>query len=228
MVRRLLPTLALVALVAAFATAATVAHAKKTNASAAAGFVEDAQNKDGGFGKKKGQDSDPNASLWASVALLAARQESARRVPEERQERRAVPRRPQVELRLARGARPPHDRSGRRQARPDALRQARREAARQADPGTPFAPTRAGPPSGSLAFSPKAAPPPGRRRARPPRPSSGRERRTARGASTATPTAPRPRSCSRPSRRPAPPAPAARRSPPASTTCTGRRATTAP
>jgi hypothetical protein len=42
------------------------------NASAAAGFIEDAQNKDGGFGAKQGQKSDPTATLWASVALLAA------------------------------------------------------------------------------------------------------------------------------------------------------------
>lgn len=42
------------------------------NASAAAGFIEGAQNKDGGFGEKRGKASDPEASLWAAVALLAA------------------------------------------------------------------------------------------------------------------------------------------------------------
>jgi hypothetical protein len=73
MLRRFLPTLALVALVAALVSAVPIAHAKKTNASAAAGFVEDAQNKDGGFPSKHGKGSDPTASLWASVALLAAR-----------------------------------------------------------------------------------------------------------------------------------------------------------
>jgi hypothetical protein len=42
------------------------------NASAAAGFIEGAQNKDGGFGEKRGKSSNPEASLWAAVALLAA------------------------------------------------------------------------------------------------------------------------------------------------------------
>jgi hypothetical protein len=42
------------------------------NASAAAGFVESAQNKDGGFGAKRGQGSNAEASLWAAAALLAA------------------------------------------------------------------------------------------------------------------------------------------------------------
>src|SRR5687768_8655947 len=74
MLRRLLPALALVALLAALVAAGPSAvAAKKTNASAAAGFVEDAQNDDGGFGKRPGAKSDPDASLWASVALLAAR-----------------------------------------------------------------------------------------------------------------------------------------------------------
>jgi hypothetical protein len=41
------------------------------NASAAAGFIESAQNEDGGFGAKRGQRSDATASLWAAVALLA-------------------------------------------------------------------------------------------------------------------------------------------------------------
>ncbi len=50
---------------------ATQAHASG-NASAAAGFIESAQNKDGGFGAKRGQGSDPEASLWAATALLAA------------------------------------------------------------------------------------------------------------------------------------------------------------
>jgi hypothetical protein len=42
------------------------------NASAAAGFLESAQNKDGGFGEKRGKSSNPEASLWAATALLAA------------------------------------------------------------------------------------------------------------------------------------------------------------
>jgi hypothetical protein len=42
------------------------------NASAAAGFIESAQNSDGGFGVKRGQASDATASLWAATALLAA------------------------------------------------------------------------------------------------------------------------------------------------------------
>ena len=42
------------------------------NASAAAGFIESAQNSDGGFGAKQGGASDPTASLWATVALIAA------------------------------------------------------------------------------------------------------------------------------------------------------------
>jgi hypothetical protein len=42
------------------------------NASAAAGFIEGAQNKDGGFGEKRGKSSNPQASLWAVAALLAA------------------------------------------------------------------------------------------------------------------------------------------------------------
>jgi hypothetical protein len=50
---------------------ATQAHAAG-NASAAAGFIEGAQNKDGGFGEKRDKSSNPEASLWAAVALLAA------------------------------------------------------------------------------------------------------------------------------------------------------------
>lgn len=42
------------------------------NASAAAGFIEGAQNRDGGFGEKRGEASGPVASLWAATALLAA------------------------------------------------------------------------------------------------------------------------------------------------------------
>lgn len=42
------------------------------SASRAVGFIEDAQNSDGGFGAKKGGASDPVATLWASAALLAA------------------------------------------------------------------------------------------------------------------------------------------------------------
>jgi hypothetical protein len=50
---------------------APVAAAAKGNASAAAGFLEDAQNDDGGFGAKKGEASNPDASLWVAVALLS-------------------------------------------------------------------------------------------------------------------------------------------------------------
>ncbi len=61
----LLATLAASGLLAAKADASG-------NASAAAGFIESAQNSDGGFGEKRGHSSDPEASLWAAVALLAA------------------------------------------------------------------------------------------------------------------------------------------------------------
>jgi hypothetical protein len=52
--------------------AASQALAAKGNASAAAGFLESAQNDDGGFGIKHGASSDPTASLWTATALLAA------------------------------------------------------------------------------------------------------------------------------------------------------------
>ncbi len=61
---------ALFALVATGPTA-PVAAAAKGNASAAAGFLEDAQNDDGGFGAEKGKTSNPEASLWVAVALLS-------------------------------------------------------------------------------------------------------------------------------------------------------------
>jgi hypothetical protein len=61
---------ALLALAAA-GPAAPVAAAAKGNASAAAGFLEDAQNDDGGFGAKTGGPSNPEASLWVAVALLS-------------------------------------------------------------------------------------------------------------------------------------------------------------
>lgn len=60
-----------VALVAARAAAPAAASAAGS-ASRAVGFIEDAQNSDGGFGAKKGAASDPLATLWASAALLAA------------------------------------------------------------------------------------------------------------------------------------------------------------
>jgi hypothetical protein len=56
---------------AASSPAAPTAAAAKGNASAAAGFLEDAQNDDGGFGAKKGEASNPDASLWVAVALLS-------------------------------------------------------------------------------------------------------------------------------------------------------------
>ncbi|MET0602495.1 MAG: hypothetical protein ABW167_10930 [Baekduia sp.] len=62
---------ALLALVATGPTAPVATAAAKGNASAAAGFLEDAQNDDGGFGTKKGEPSNPEASLWVAVALLS-------------------------------------------------------------------------------------------------------------------------------------------------------------
>jgi hypothetical protein len=44
----------------------------KGNASAAIGFLERAQNEDGGFGARRGGGSTPAASAWAAVALLAS------------------------------------------------------------------------------------------------------------------------------------------------------------
>jgi len=58
-------------LLASVGSAPSLARASG-NASAAAGFIEGAQNKDGGFGEKRGQGSSPTASLWAAAALLAA------------------------------------------------------------------------------------------------------------------------------------------------------------
>ena len=57
--------------IAAWAAPAAAAHASG-NASAAVGFIENAQNRDGGFGAKRGQRSEPVATLWAATALLAA------------------------------------------------------------------------------------------------------------------------------------------------------------
>src|SRR4051795_7224260 len=65
------PTIVAIAFAIVLTGGAAQAHAAG-NASAAAGFVEDAQNADGGFGVKQGRASDPTATLWASVALLAA------------------------------------------------------------------------------------------------------------------------------------------------------------
>ena len=67
--RRLLVLLTAVALLAGPLAAAAAAAG---NASRAVGFIEAAQNSDGGFGAKKGGASDPLSTLWASVALLAA------------------------------------------------------------------------------------------------------------------------------------------------------------
>jgi hypothetical protein len=67
-------TRALVACLLALAVAGGLTTQARAagNASAAAGFIEGAQNKDGGFGEKRGKSSNPEASLWAAVALLAA------------------------------------------------------------------------------------------------------------------------------------------------------------
>jgi Prenyltransferase and squalene oxidase repeat len=61
---------ALLAVLLAGPSAAPAAAAG--NASRAVGFVESAQNADGGFGATRGGASDPLATVWASVALLAA------------------------------------------------------------------------------------------------------------------------------------------------------------
>jgi hypothetical protein len=61
----------LLALVSALIPSAPAA-ATSGDASAAAGFIESAQNKDGGFGPKRSGASNPQASLWAAAALLAA------------------------------------------------------------------------------------------------------------------------------------------------------------
>lgn len=58
--------------VGALAGPLTADAAAAGSASRAVGFVEEAQNKDGGFGAAKGAASDPLATLWASAALLAA------------------------------------------------------------------------------------------------------------------------------------------------------------
>lgn len=64
----------LLSLLAALAESPAPAGAQsagKGNASAAIGFLEDAQNDDGGFGPRKGAGSTVRSSLWAAVALLA-------------------------------------------------------------------------------------------------------------------------------------------------------------
>jgi hypothetical protein len=69
-VRRAVVAAVLLAL-AATGPVASAAVAAKGNASAAAGFLEDAQNDDGGFGAKRGESSNPETSLWVAVALLS-------------------------------------------------------------------------------------------------------------------------------------------------------------
>ncbi len=54
-----------------FASAAPGTALAGGNASRAAAFLESAQNSDGGFGAKQGGSSEPTATLWASLALLA-------------------------------------------------------------------------------------------------------------------------------------------------------------
>ena len=72
--RRLPAFVALIAALLALVLAvrAPAADAAQGNASAAAGFLEDSQNDDGGFGPQKGKGSEPDPSLWAAAALLAA------------------------------------------------------------------------------------------------------------------------------------------------------------
>jgi hypothetical protein len=69
--RRLARMLAVLALLLAVVGGLAARADASTNASAAAGFIESAQNKDGGFGEKRGQHSAPEPSLWAASALLA-------------------------------------------------------------------------------------------------------------------------------------------------------------
>ncbi len=64
--------LAVALLIAGSAARSPASAAAAGNASAAAGFIEGAQNADGGFGEKRKQSSNPEASLWAAAALLAA------------------------------------------------------------------------------------------------------------------------------------------------------------
>lgn len=72
-VRELLVALLLAVVVLAAQAVATPSSAHAAgSASSAADFVEQAQNDDGGFGIRHGRRSDPETSLWASVALLAA------------------------------------------------------------------------------------------------------------------------------------------------------------
>ena len=68
------PTRVIVVCLAALIAAAALAGQARAsgNASAAAGFIENAQNRDGGFGTKRGLSSNAEASLWAAAALLAA------------------------------------------------------------------------------------------------------------------------------------------------------------
>jgi hypothetical protein len=62
----------LLTLTSAVLLLAVPGHARATgNASQAAAFLESAQNSDGGFGSKQGGSSEPTATLWASLALLA-------------------------------------------------------------------------------------------------------------------------------------------------------------
>lgn len=66
-------TVTLAALIALLAAGVLAGQARAAgNAASAAGFIESAQNRDGGFAETRGQPSSPAASLWATVALLAA------------------------------------------------------------------------------------------------------------------------------------------------------------
>lgn len=69
--KRLLLALALATALLGASPAAD-AEAARGNASRAVDFIESAQNRDGGFGAQRGRASDPLATLWATVALLAA------------------------------------------------------------------------------------------------------------------------------------------------------------
>src|SRR5580704_16302735 len=69
--RRVVVVVVALALLAVSGTLAGSARAAG-NASSAAGFIENAQRADGGFAATHGGPADPAASLWATVALLAA------------------------------------------------------------------------------------------------------------------------------------------------------------
>src|SRR5437899_2087054 len=71
--RRIAAPIGIAAVVASLFALGAPATLAAGDASRAAGFIESAQNMDGGFGARRHRASDPRATLWASVALLAAK-----------------------------------------------------------------------------------------------------------------------------------------------------------